>query len=157
MKSFLTEQAKSALVTAPRTTNGGFTSGYVSLKTGHKAFLVVLLTQAVGHATQFSLLKATSVAGAGSVAGPAVPIRVNEDVAASDTLVKQADAASFTVAADVKNKIVIFEVDPAALGEAYDCVAIQAANSGQATNLATILAVVQTRYPQENPPSVIVD
>ncbi|MDQ0200319.1 hypothetical protein [Neobacillus ginsengisoli] len=37
-----------------------------------------------------------------------IPIWANEDAAASDKLVRQADGVSYTVGSDVKNKTVVF-------------------------------------------------
>ena len=75
---------------APTTTNGGATSRGVSLKNAIRAFIVVDLKQAVGHATAISLRQAKEIALRTNAAGPSVPNWKNEDCAASDALTKNA-------------------------------------------------------------------
>lgn len=146
-------------LTAPVTTNGAVTTDVVSTKNSHRLWIEVNLTQAVGHATSISLKQATDVSGATNKAGPSVAIWANEDTAASDTLVKQTNAASYTVAADVKNKQVVFEVDPVALDIAggYDCVYLLLGASSQATNFVAVNLIADTKYKQATPPSMIID
>lgn len=144
----------------PRTTNGGFTSDVVSLKNYKKATIIVELTQAVGHATAFTLNQYDSVGGTGKALTGDVLIWANEDTATSDTLVRKSDGKSYTVSADVKNKTIIFEVEPSIaldLANNYDCIALVVSNSAQATNFASITFVLEPRYLQATPPSAIVD
>jgi hypothetical protein len=143
----------------PQTTNGALTTDVISLKTAHKAWVVFEYTQAAGHATTPTLRQATSVAGSTNKAGPSVAIWANEDTAATDTLVRQTDAASYAVAADVKNKQVVFEIDPARLDMAngYDCIYFTQATSSQATNFVSATAYLDTSYKQATPPSAIID
>lgn len=155
----LPQNMKIVQLTSPVTTNGGVTTDVISLKNAHKAWLVVELTQAQANATQLSLKQATDVAAGTNKAGPTVPIWANEDTVASDTLVKQADAASYTVANDAKHKQVVFEIDPSRLDIAngYDCVYLVSADSTQATDFISVTAYLQTRYEQATPPSAIID
>lgn len=142
------------------TTNGGVTSDYVSLKNVHKAWIVVQMTQAVGHATVIAVRQATAVAGTGVKAiTVSVPIWENEDTAASDTLVKQTDAVSLTVTNDIKKKMVIFEVDPRTLDQAnsFDCLNFTISDSSQATNFASGMFILLERYAQATPPAAITD
>ena len=46
----------------PRTTNGGFTADYVTLKNSLKLWAIVELTQAAAHATALTVYQATNVA-----------------------------------------------------------------------------------------------
>jgi hypothetical protein len=144
---------------APVTTNGGVTSDVISLKNAVRATIIVDLKQAVGHATVISLKQCTDVAGATNKAGPTSKIWSNEDVAATDTLVAQTDAASYTVTNDIKSKQVVIEVDPAALDmdNGYDCVFVTLSDSSQATNLVGIDAFIRTNYQQTTPPAAITD
>lgn len=155
----LPQHLKIVQMLKPQTTNGALTSQVISLKNAHKAWIVLEFTQTAGHATTPSLQQATSVAAGTNKAGPIVPIWANEDTAASDTLVRKSDAASYAVAADVKNKQVVFEIDPSRLDGAggYDCVYLTQATSGQATNFVSATAYIDTRYKQAMPPSAIVD
>lgn len=146
----------------PSTTNGGATADYVSVKTGLWLWIIVNLTQAVGHATAITVKRATAVAGTGlTTLANDIQVWANEDVAASDTLVKQTDAKGFTVTNDVKNKQIVFGLDPALLGEissvVADCVTVVAADSSQATNFWEVTYLLQSAFPQATPPSAIID
>jgi len=153
----LAETFKIVQAIQPRTTNGGITCDYVSLKNAIRAWIIVSLTQAVGHATGIDPKRATAVDGTGAVAlGTAVPIWANEDVAASDTLVKQTSAVTYDVTNDIKNKKIIFLIDPVAIG-AYDVLGCSLDDSSQASNFASVLYLLETRYPQGTPPTAITD
>ncbi|HET6498046.1 MAG TPA: hypothetical protein VFH17_03225, partial [Coriobacteriia bacterium] len=138
------------LVTAtagPVTTNGGVTCDYVSLKNVIRAWIVLQFTQAVGHATAIQPQKATAVAptGAASITN-VVRVWADEDTGASDALVAQTDATSYTVAADIKKKMVVIEIDPIDLGGDHDVLGCTIANSGQATNFVSGLYILQMGY-----------
>lgn len=143
----------------PQTTNGALTSQVISLKNAHKAWVVFEFTQAAGHATTPTLNQATSIAASTNKAGPSSFIWANEDTAATDTLVKKTSGASYAVAADVKNKQVVFEIDPSTLdtSNGYDCIYFTIATSSQATNFVSATAYLDTSYKQATPPSAIVD
>lgn len=141
----------------PKTTNASITSDAISLKNAIKAWIVIDYTQAAGHATTPTLKQATDVAIGTNAAGPSSRIWANEDTAASDALVAQTAGASYAVAADVKNKKVVFEIDPATLTDGYDCVYFTQATSSQATNFMSATAYIQTNFQQTTPPSAIVD
>ena len=141
----------------PVTTNGGITSDIVSLKNAIKATFIVALTQAVGHATVVALRQSTNVSAGATAAGPASRILANEDVAASDTLVAQTAAASYTVTNDIKKKQIVIEVDPASLTDGYPCVYLTISDSSQATNFANIECLIETNYQRATPPAAITD
>lgn len=142
----------------PVTTNGAVTSDAVSLKNAIKATIIVSLTQAVGHATVVSVRQATDVAVGTNAAGPTnTKAWLNEDVAASDTLVRQTDAASVTVTNNIKKKQIVFEVDPAALTDGYDVIYVSIGDSSQATNFCNIEALIETNYQQATPQAAITD
>lgn len=152
----LPENYKIVQLAQPQTTDGGFTSDWLDLKNALRATIVVELTQAVGHATAFTLNRATDTTPTGNTTlANNVPVWANEDTGASDTLVKQTNAKAHTVSNDIKNKQIVFQVDPADLGDTYDAVAVVVADSSQATNLVTITAIVETRYKQATPPSAL--
>lgn len=144
---------------APKTTNASLTSQVITLKNAHRAWVVFEFTQAVGHATTPTLKQATSIAAGTNKAGPTVDVWSNEDTAATDTLVKQTAGASYAVTNDVKNKEVVFEIDPSRLDVAngYDCVYFTIATSSQATNFVSATAYIQHAYQQATPPSAILD
>jgi hypothetical protein len=144
----------------PRTTNAGFSTDWVSLKNAVKAIIVVNLTQAAAHATAFTLAQATAVAGGDTKAMTNnVAIWSNEDCATSDTLVRQTNAKAYTVTADIKNKMIIFEIEPSALdvNNNFDCISLTVANSGEATNFASVEFFLKSKYEQVTKASAIVD
>lgn len=154
---FLPEHFKIVDASAgPVTTNGGVTFDYVSLRNVNAAWIVIQLTQAVGHATVVQPQKATAVAPTGATSiTTAAEWWENEDTAASDTLVKQTAATSATVTNDVKKKQVIFKIDVAALGSTYDVLGCTISDSSQATNYVSAQYFLEMRYPQATPPAAI--
>lgn len=137
----------------------GRTSDYVSLKNVEKAWIVISITQ--GNAATIALTpkQASAVAGTGvKNLTNSVPIWANLDTAASDTLVKQTDAANYTTDAGVKNKQVIFEIDPRHLDVegGFDCIAFTTGASNVA-NLTGAVFVLQMKYQQSTPPAAITD
>ena len=156
----LIENYKLVQLASPVTTNGGVTSDYVSLKNCNMAYVICNLKQAVGHATSLAVYQATAVAGTSAKAiANAVPIWMNADTAATDTLVAQTAAVSQAVAADVKSKQVVFQIDPALLDVAngFDCINIVVSDSSQATNFVAIDVLLDERYQGNQPPAAITD
>jgi hypothetical protein len=155
----LPEQFKIVQMLPPKTTNGGQTSLAVSLKNASKAWIIVSIRNAAAFANVVALKQATDVSPSGGIAGPNVPIWANEDVSVatgSDTLVKQAaDAASYTTTSDTKDKQIVFEVDPARLTDGYPAVYVTLSDSTQATDFASIVAILDTTYNAATPPSAI--
>lgn len=140
-------------LTAPVTTDGGVTTDYISLKNVHSCRVIFAFTQAVGHATGIDPVQAQAVAGTNVKAiTKAVTIWANEDVAASSVLTRQADAITFNVAGDVKNKVVTMDIDPAGLDVAggFDCLAFNIDDSSQAGNLVSAVAIITPRYQGQN-------
>jgi hypothetical protein len=142
---------------APVTTNTGITGDYISMKNVIRAYIVVALTQAVGHATGIDPVQATAVAGTAVKAfAKTLPIDANEDCAASSVLVAKTPAVTYNVAADVKTKIVIFKIDAEKLDVAngFDCIGVTVDDSSQASNIASINYILEMRHPNVD---VIVD
>jgi hypothetical protein len=146
-----------SLTQGPVTSNGAITSDAVSLKNAIKATILIDVTQAVGHASVFSLRQATNVAAGTSAAGPTSRIWANEDVAATDTLVAQTAAAAYTVTNDIKKKQIVIEVDPASLTDGYDCIYLTVGDSSQATNFVNATVLIETNYQRATPPAAITD
>lgn len=139
------------------TTNGAITSLAATLKHSLKCWLYVYLQNAVGHASVITPRQSTTIALGTTAVIPAVPIWVNEDCAASDTLVAQTAAANFTVANVAKKKLVVFEIDPAILTDGSPCVYVTIGDSSQATNFCTIVAHLYQANQVATPPSSILD
>jgi hypothetical protein len=155
----LPQHQKIVQMLPPQTTNAAVSSQVISLKNAHKCWVVFDFLNAVGFASVPTLNQATSIAAGTNKAGPTVPIWANEDTAATDTLVKKADAASYTMTNDIKHKQVVFEIDPSRLdvNNGYDCIYFTMGTSSQATNFVSATAYLMQRYPQATPPSAILD
>ncbi len=155
----LPEQFKIVEALTPGADAAGRTGDYVSLKNVVKAWIVVHVDQ--GNAATIALTpkQAKDVAGTDVKAlANAVPIWADEDCAASDALVAQTAATSFTTSAAVKHKVAVFEIDPVRLDVAggFDCLTILTGAS-HAANITAAMYYLQTTYPQATPPSAIVD
>lgn len=152
----LPEQFKVVDMTAgPVTTNGGVTSDYINLGLCHKAWVIVQLTQAVGHATVISMRQAQDAAATGAEAiSNNVEIWANEATATSDVLVAQTAAKTYTVTADIAKKLIVFEVDPAAMdiNNSDQYLHFSVSDSSQATNFVSAVAILASRYPQASVP-----
>lgn len=136
----------------PKTTSAAITSCYVTLKNAITATVVVNLAQTAGHTTQISLYQAQDVEGTGTKPlSNDVPILANEDVSASDILVRQSDGVSYTVANTAKNKQVIFHVDPAKLdiNNGFTCLNVRIGASSQATNFASGEFILENKYAED--------
>lgn len=136
----------------PAADAGGRTSGYISLKNAHKVYLICRVNQGNAATVQFSPLQASDAAGNVSKAIPAVPVWSNEDLAAADGNTAQTAAATFTTSAAIKDKRVIFEIDPSVLdvagGFSYLGISTGASN---AANITFAEAFVLERYQQAVP------
>ena len=129
-----------------QTTNGGLTSDAISMKQFHRGMFFVLLDQAVAHATSIALRQATDVAIGTNAAGPTSLIWSNEDTSDDLNWQEETAAASFAVAADVTEKIVAIDVDPALFTDTYDVAYLTVSDSSQATNFCTAIFQGYSRY-----------
>jgi hypothetical protein len=159
--AFLTVPEKYKMVAAlnPATDAAGRTGAYVSLKNVNLAFVVVHITQGNAATIALTIEQATAVAGTSSKAiTVSVPIWSNLDVSASDALVRRTDAVSYTTDAGVKNKIVVFQIDPATLDIAngFDCIVVKTGASNVA-NITQAVYLLDERYQQATPPTAIAD
>jgi len=156
METFVQEK-KVVEAIAPATNAAALTGDYVSMRNLHKVTAILHITQGNAATIKVDVLEATSVAGGGAQAiTETMPIWVNQDLAASDAMTRQTDAADFTTSAAVKHKMVVVEIDPAILSEGFDCIAVRAGAS-DAANIVEAIYVCDPRYPGADSPSVIVD
>ncbi len=156
----LPNEAKLVEALAPATDAAGRNAAKVSLKNASKAYIIVHIAQ--GNAATIALTpqQAQDVAGTGAKAlSAAVPIWSNLDTAASDTLVRRADAVSYTTDAAVKNKIVVFEIDPAQfdIDNGFDCLFFSTGASNVANLTQAEYLLTDLRYQQATPPSATAD
>jgi hypothetical protein len=156
----LSEGMKVVELMAPATDAAGRTGDYVSLKNALKAYVVFHTTQGNSATIAVTPRQAQAVAGTNvKDLTNACSIWRNLDTAASDTLVKVTDAKTLTTDAGVKNKIVVFEIDPGAcldIAGGFDCLTLVtgASNVG---NITQALVYLVPRYAEATVPSAIVD
>jgi hypothetical protein len=139
---------------APAADAAGRTGTYKSLRNcSGKVALVCRVNQGNAAQVTFTPLQATSSAGAGSKAIPAVPIFFNINTTLSDTLVAQTNAANFQTDVGLTDKFVVFEFDPAELDMAngFNHIAIQTSASN-AANITEAFMEYLGRYQQTAPP-----
>jgi hypothetical protein len=154
----LPQQAQIVGVLNPATDAAGRTGAWFSLKNAAKAFIVVHITQGNAATILLSLLQASAVAGTGAKAVTG-KIWTALDTATTDVLAAQADATTFTTDAALKNKIVVFEVDPANLDLAnnFNTLTVSTGASNVANITEAVAYVVPARYSGTPMPSAIVD
>jgi hypothetical protein len=170
------EQAQIVNLLPPAADAGGRTSAFwASVLFGHKAFLFCGVNQGNAATVLFTPLQATSLAGANSKAlsNPA-PVAYNPDtslatgsdqfqVSGTGSGAVLPAATTFTTDAGLKNKIVMFEIDP---GEVMDINNITVGSfnhigvSTGASNAANItfafLVIMPLRDQRQNPPTTYV-
>lgn len=161
MSSFtLVEDAKVVSALAPAADAAGRNGAWVSCKNAHKVVVVVHLDQGNAATVALTIEQASAVAGTGAkVITNAVKIWSNLDTAASDTLVRRADAVNYTTDAGVKIKQVVFEIDPASLDVAngFDCIRVSTGASNAANITSAQYFLTPLRYPAATPPSAVAD
>ena len=157
-KMHLAEGAKLVECMAPAADAAGRTGDYVSLRDAARVFIVAHITQGNAATVALTPYQATSAAAAGEkVLASAVRVWSNLDTAASDALVRRTDAANYTTDAAVKNKIVIFEIDAAALDVSggFHFVTLKTGASNVANLTQAMFELEDLRYSQVTPPTAI--
>lgn len=142
---------------APAADAAGRTSNYFSLKNAQKAWIVLNITQGNAATIVLSPLQASAVAGTGSKAVPAIPIWSNLDTTVAGITARTA-AATYTTDAGVKNKVVVFQLDLAALDVAngFDCIGVSTGASN-AANITSAMLFIEPAYPGASQPSYLID
>ena len=153
---------------APIQAANAVTYDAICCKTAHKVWFIIIQDYAADTDLTCSLSEGTDVAmGTTAAVTAALPVWYNADVAAATTgaaattmidgLTKITSGSSheFDTSAG-KAQMCIIEWDPAKHTAGYDCIALTDAN-GNASNEVAAIAIVQTRYPGPNPPSVVID
>lgn len=140
-------------------TDGGTRNGKgINLKNCTQATVIVHTAQNAGAGTPINLLQATDAAGTGlKPLANTVPIWHNPNTAATDTLVRQADAISFTPTASTGNKQTVIHIDPSQLdvnnGFNFLFAQIVASSTSNTTSVVGILDGY--RYQGDTIPSAI--
>lgn len=140
----------------PAADSAGRTGPYKSLRNvSGKVAVVCRINQGAATPIQFSILQAKDSSGTGSKAINAVPIFYNADTTASDTLSGQTAAANFTTDAATKDKIVVFEFEPADgldLANGFNHIAVETGASA-AGNVTSAHMEAIGRYQGATPPA----
>lgn len=154
----LPQQAQIVGVLNPAADAAGRTGIWFSLKNAAKVFIVVHITQGNAATILLSLLQASAVAGTGSKAITG-KIYTALDTATTDVLVAQPDATTFTTDAALKNKIVVFEVDPANLDVAnlFNTLTLSTGASNVANITEAVAYVIPARYSGSPMPTALTD
>ena len=131
---YLTEDLKIVSGSPPVSSLNNVTGDYVSLKNAHMAWILVNFKQAQAYAATVQPMKATAVLPTGATAiTHNAPNWANNDVSASDTLVRGADATSYQLPATANDQMVLFQIDPMQLGDTYDCMGCTVDGNGRTT------------------------
>lgn len=147
----LVENLKPVNILTNRVGNGAIASSYVSLKHAHKAWIFIDFTEGGANQVTFTPRKATAVAPSDATAiTTAVPIWANLATGTSDRLVERAAATSYQTDVGVTTKQIVFEIDPALLGELagtgpYDCIGVYC-DAPNAADYLTVTCWIQPRY-----------
>jgi len=140
----------------PQVNTAEITGDYISMKTAHRVWVVFHMTQANAAQSILSLSMATAVLPTGATPVVATfPIWYNLDCTTDIFTRAAADAASYTLSVDVANKLVIFQIDPSIM-PGYDCLA-GVAGASNIANIVSCIYIIDNRYKDAVPPSVIID
>ncbi|MEN6526375.1 MAG: hypothetical protein ABFD65_07805 [Candidatus Polarisedimenticolia bacterium] len=155
----LMQDARIVQVLDPAADAAGRTGRAVSLGNYQRAYLVAHVTQGNAATVALTPQQCTAVDGTAAKAIPAVPVYTNLDAAGGDSFTRQTDAASFTTDAALKDKIVVFQVDPAALDVAggFDCIRLNTGASNAANITEATVILCEPRYAGATQPSAIAD
>jgi len=142
-----------------------FTSQAVSVKNLQKLFVVIDYIQGDADDQRWTPQRSIDVAfGAPAVLANNAYIWSNLACATNDTLVRRADGLFYDSGAGQTRKLVIFQIDPAALGldgngVPYDCVRVVTVGNVAATSAGSITFVGIPRYaaPANMQPSIVID
>lgn len=143
---------------APAADAAGRASAFVSLKNAVKAWIVVFVDQANAATIALTPNQASAVAGTGAKAIAAARIWSKLDQANS-AWVKETEAVAFTTDAAVKNKWVVFEIDPTKCLDVagdFDCVRI-ATGASNVANITSAFLIMQAKHAGATTESVLVD
>lgn len=143
---------------SPAADAGGRTSAWVNLVNAAKAYIVAFINQGNAATILLSPLQATSAAGAGSKAVSSARIWANQD-GTTAPLVRQTDAATFTTSAAVKDKIIVFEINPTEhldQPNSFTYVAMSTGASNAANITSCLVFLAGPRFGGVTPPNPLV-
>jgi hypothetical protein len=121
------------------------TADYISLKNAEMCWVVFHYYQADANEITFYVYRSLLVASGGVALVNEVPIWSNLDCATSNTLIRRADGLLYAAGAAAGHKLVIFQIDPASLGGAYDCIVAGTVGNVAAAQYLSILYLVKPK------------
>ena len=136
------------------------TGDYICLKNAQMAWVIFHFNSANSTAEVVGINMASDSTPSDATPVTAVmPIWHNAACATSDINVRETDAVSHAFAAAATDQMIIFQVDPAALGGTYDWIAGYTLSTIVTADELEILYVVKPRYAgvDANVPSMIID
>ena len=145
------------VVAIPPQAGAAITGDYISLKQANHVAVMVTINQANAATVAITIEQATDVSGTSSKAlAKDVPIYLTADAATSDIPARQTNGVAYTTTADVKQKVVVFEIDVEDLDvtNGFDCITVKTGASNAANITSAMYLVGGTRYSGK---SVIVD
>ena len=126
---------------------GSVLGAYISVKQYEKVYIVIHYAEVDGTSEVFGVMKSPLISGVGGIPTTELwRIWSNLDCAASDLLVERTAATSYAIGTGTTHKIIVFEVDPAALSEGYDCIAGYGLSGIAATETYSMLYFGVPRY-----------
>lgn len=143
---------------APTAAANAVTYDIICCKNAHKIWFLVFHQGTNDTDLTLSLVESTDVAGSTTTAVTATfPVWKDADVATADLMTRATDAASHQInTGATTDQLVVVEWDPAKFSDGYDCIQLADAG-GDGSNYMTVLAVIQQRYPADQPPTAITD
>ena len=142
----------------PAADAAGRNGRWVSLKGFAKAGVIALVGQGNAATVALTIEQAKDVSGTGAKPlANAVPIAANQDAVAGDALVRQTAGVSFTTSAAVKDKVVVFDIDPALLdvNNGFDCIRVSTGASNAANVTSAVYQLMGQRYTGAASPSAV--
>ena len=154
MATCLPQQFKIVEAYTPYITDGSArTSMYVNLANCKRCWFVGQVYGGAAAATTFTIYEAASATG-GTLVATTMNWWVNNTSAqTTGTLAAQTAAASFATAATAVNKVIVVEIDPGKITDAYPFVCMKTAGAS-ASNYISGVFLLETSYPQATPPAV---
>lgn len=152
-------QVKIAQALAPATDAAGRSGAWVKLTEAPKLYVVAHITQGNAATVALTFQQAQDTAGTGAKAlSGNVRIWANQDTSVNDTLVAQTSATSFTTSAAVKNKIVVFEIEPRAaldINNGFNSIQVITGASNVANITEALYFAPFPNFQQATPPTIV--
>ena len=140
--------------------NATVTLDNISAKDAVKVWCIIQMSNATGGAVVVNPLIGANVTTCATVPTFNVNFWYNAATATTDTLVAQTAGATFTTGAGATPAMVVFQIDPAEManqGATLDCIGCTVTGGAQIADMCSAVWIVQHRYPQATPRSVILD